>query len=121
MFSFRRLSNLIAGAVLLACYDGFVKYTGTGIPCLFRYIFHVQCPGCGVTHMLLALAKGKMQEAFCSHPVIFCALPFLGWILVKYSGSYVMCRTTVWKKWEQIGMVLFLIALIGFGVFRNIV
>lgn len=71
--------------------------------------------------MLLALARGEIREAFFSHPVIFCALPFLGWILARLSGNYIMCRKTVWKKWEQTGMVLFLVLLTGFAILRNII
>ena len=70
MISFKRLMYVLAVCLCLAGYYEIVKYTGTGIPCLFRYIFHLQCPGCGVTHMLLAVLHGDLKEAFLSHPII---------------------------------------------------
>ncbi len=105
--------------MLLAGYYGFVRHTGIGIPCLFRYIFHLQCPGCGITHMLLFLGRGDFQEAFHSHPVIFVFLPFLGWVIIKSVWNYLFTKKTVWKKWEYAGMLLFLTVLLLFGVIRN--
>lgn len=120
MISFKRLMYVLAVCLCLAGYYEIVKYTGTGIPCLFWYIFHLQCPGCGVTHMLLAVLHGDLKEAFLSHPIIFCFSPFLGWILLKSIGNYLRCTTPVWEKWERSGMALFLAALLLFGMLRNI-
>lgn len=90
----KRLRNILALGLCFAAYCGFVKYTGKGIPCFFRYIFHLRCPGCGITHMLLALAKGDLKGA---------------------------CRSkTIWHKWENCGMLLLVAALVIFGVIRNL-
>ncbi len=120
MIDHRRLGKAGLAALLLAGYYGFVRYTGTGIPCLFRFVFHIKCPGCGITHMMLAMGRGDFSEAFHSHPVIFCFAPFLCWILIKYLAGYLRCRKTVWKKWESAGMLVFLTSLLLFGVLRNI-
>lgn len=106
--------------MLLVGYYGFVRHTGTGIPCLFRYFFHLKCPGCGITHMLLALAKGDFREAFYSNPAVFCFLPFLCWIIIKSLVNYLYVKKTVWKMWETAGMIFFLVILTVFGVVRNI-
>lgn len=106
-------------AVFLAGYYGFVRYTGTGVPCPVRYIFHLQCPGCGITHMLLALGNRDWAGAFYSNPVIFCFLPFLAWVIVKMSVNYLFLKKTIWKKWESAGMLLLLAALLVFGIVRN--
>lgn len=120
MLRFRRFINILAVCLCLIGYYEIVKYTGTGIPCLFRYIFHLQCPGCGVTHMMLAVLQGDLKDAFFSHPVIFCFSPFLGWILLKSIRNYLLCVKPVWKTWERNGMFLFLTVLLLFGVIRNI-
>ena len=83
MIDRRRLGKVGLAAFILVGYYGFVRYTGTGIPCLFRFVFHLKCPGCGITHMLLALGKGDLSGAFHSHPVIFCFGPFLLWLLIN--------------------------------------
>lgn len=120
MIDRRRLEKAGLAALLLAGYYGFVRYTGTGIPCLFRFVFHLECPGCGITHMVMAMAEGDLSGAFLSHPVLFCFLPFLGWICLKSLGNYLYSRRTVWKKWESVGIGLFLTVLLLFGIVRNI-
>ena len=116
----KRLRNILALSLCFVIYYGIIRYTGKGIPCFFRYIFHLQCPGCGITHMFLALAKGDLKEAYQSNPVIFCFSPFLGWILIKSICNYIKCTKTSWHKWENCGMLLLLVALLIFGVIRNI-
>jgi Protein of unknown function (DUF2752) len=54
--------------------------------CLFRHFLGVPCPGCGVTHSLIALEQMQFREAWCSNPAgvplamylafQFCARPF---------------------------------------------
>ena len=116
----RRTLNVCLGAFILAGYYGFVRYTGTGIPCLFRYIFHVKCPGCGVTHKLTAMADGNLLLAFYSHPVLFIFSPFLVWLLGRAIKGYIEGNAVVWKRWENTGMSVFLAVLLMFTVIRNI-
>ncbi len=116
----RRTLNVCLGIFILAGYYGFVQHTGTGIPCLFRYVFHVKCPGCGVTHMLMAMAEGNLLLAFYSHPVLFIFSPFLAWLLGKAVKGYIEGDTVVWKRWESAGMLIFLTVLLMFTVIRNI-
>lgn len=120
MMDHRRLGKVGLAALFFVGYYEFVRRTGMGIPCLFRCVFHLQCPGCGITHMLLAMMRGDFSGAFYSHPVIFCFMPFLGWILVKNFGNYLFSRKTVWKKWESAGMFVFLVVLLLFAVIRNL-
>lgn len=116
----QRLKNILVLVLCLVGYYGIIKYTGKGIPCLFRYIFHLQCPGCGITHMFLALLQGNLKEAYQSNPVVFCFLPFLGWIILKSVRNYIRCTKTTWHKWENYGILLLLIVLVAFGFIRNL-
>jgi hypothetical protein len=36
--------------------------------CLSRRLFHLPCPGCGVTRALFLLAKGRWRAAIALHP-----------------------------------------------------
>ena len=55
--------------MLLFGYYLFMKHTGLGIPCPIRYFFHIQCPGCGISHML---PTGKLQKSFFLPSGHFC-------------------------------------------------
>jgi len=115
----KRVRNMLALCFCLIGYYGIVRYTGRGFPCLFRYIFHLQCPGCGITRMFLALSRGNLRDAYQSNPVVFCFSPFIGWIVLKSARNYIRCTETIWKKWENAGMLLLVAALVVFGAIRN--
>ena len=55
-------------------YGIFVSYTGLAIPCLFRKVTGLLCPGCGVTGMCVALLHLDWRGAFSCHPVLFVLL-----------------------------------------------
>ncbi|MEE2738038.1 MAG: DUF2752 domain-containing protein [Planctomycetota bacterium] len=41
------------------------------IPCLFRTLTGLVCPGCGMTHACLAFARGDFLSAWQDHPFCF--------------------------------------------------
>ena len=44
------------------------------IPCPFKYLTGIDCPGCGFQRSVLALLKGDFMESFSLYPP---AIPFL--------------------------------------------
>ena len=46
MIDHRRLGKVGLAAFILVGYYGFVRYTGTGIPCLFRFVFQIGRASC---------------------------------------------------------------------------
>ncbi|TKC12320.1 DUF2752 domain-containing protein [Pedobacter polaris] len=44
------------------------------IPCPFKYLTHLDCPGCGFQRSVLALFQGNFLESFQLYPP---AIPFL--------------------------------------------
>lgn len=71
-----RLKKLLMNIFLLGMagllYGIFVSYTGLAIPCLFRKVTGLLCPGCGVTGMCVALLHLNWKGAFFCHPVLLC-------------------------------------------------
>ena len=45
------------------------------VPCLWKTIFHFNCPGCGLTHALIKLIAFDFYGAFKVNPLIFIVLP----------------------------------------------
>lgn len=72
-----RLKKLLMNIFLLGMagllYGIFVSYTGLAIPCLFRKVTGLLCPGCGVTGMCVALLHLDWRGAFSCHPGAVCA------------------------------------------------
>lgn len=57
---------LIGPGVLLVVHECF-GINGLGV-CVFRSVFGVECPACGITHSVMALLRGHVGEAFRIHP-----------------------------------------------------
>jgi len=49
---------------------------GLGLPCPFKAIFHIPCPGCGMTRAYLSLLRLDFAAAFAFHPM-FWSVPIL--------------------------------------------
>lgn len=41
------------------------------VPCVFLTLFHVPCPGCGITRAFLSLLKFNFKDAFFYNPGIY--------------------------------------------------
>src|SRR5690242_20302444 len=76
---------LLAGLAGLAGLAVLHLWTPSGDPagaiCLLRRLFHLPCPGCGMTRAFAHLAKGEWRAAFALHPLApLAALELiLGW------------------------------------------
>jgi len=51
--------------------------------CLFKLIFGVRCPGCGMTRAVSAMMHGDVTAAFAYNRLIVIAFPILCWIYGK--------------------------------------
>ena len=63
-----RWINLLFGSVLIGtCL--LAQTDQTGPPCLFKALFHVPCPGCGLTRSFKAIWRGNPGLALRYHPL----------------------------------------------------
>ena len=47
------------------------------IPCPIRTVFGIRCPGCGMTHALVALLRGDIRRAVRFNPFVLVLVPLL--------------------------------------------
>lgn len=119
-----RLLRVLRSCALLftagSLYALFVARTGLAVPCLFRRITGLKCPGCGVTQMCVALLRLDVTAAFWSNPMLFVLAPVLAVIFVRYLTGYV--RNGTWKMSRAETGLLYVSAglLIAFAVVRNL-
>lgn len=93
-------------------------FTHLGIPCPFRTITGWLCPGCGITHMLIALIQLDFHTAYLENPFLLLTLPFIiGQIIYQ---RYLQLTKQVNPRWNQVLLWLYVIALIIFGILRNL-
>lgn len=95
-----------------------LNFTHLGIPCPFRTITGWLCPGCGITHMLIALIHLDFHTAYLENPFLLLTFPFLiGEIIYQ---RYLQLTKQVNPQWNQVLLWLYVIALIIFGILRNL-
>ena len=90
------------------------------VPCLFRTLTGLVCPGCGMTHACLAFARGDFQSAWQDHPFCF--------LLIGLAGLWAIApgfSDRIWLRLSGVLRLLLLVSLItgvlGLWVFRLLV
>ena len=56
---------------------GYLISSVTGIGCIWKHFFGIQCPGCGFTRSILCALRFDFERAFHFHPM-FWSFPFMG-------------------------------------------
>lgn len=118
-----RAKKVIIGALVLlaagALYVLFIHFTHWNIPCVFRLITGLKCPGCGVTGVCWSLLHRDFKAAFRANPAIFCLLPLM--VLTASRLIYLYIRYGKRRdKTTQIAVYFIIAVLLIFGVLRNI-
>lgn len=110
------LEVLIAGMIYLAV----ISFTSLRIPCVFHAVTGYQCPGCGVTRMVYALAHLDLKAAFAANPFVLCLLPFMIPYAVYRSRKYIDGNGDRYSPIETVILALLLAGAILFGILRNL-
>lgn len=118
----RLKSTLIKYGVIFGialAYLIFVLCTGLGIPCVFHAITKLECPGCGVTRMLISIVKLDFVSAFWYNPFLFVTGPFLIAYLIACELKFIKHGNRNMGKWQIFMYVELALALL-YGILRNI-
>lgn len=116
----RRVLLIWGGLGLLGLVYAWIVSRFGGIPCIYRTVTGLRCPGCGVTHMCLSLLRGDLAGAFRANAAVLCLLPVLTWLLVHQSVRYVKQGTLRLLPWEEKLTWAMAAVLLLFGVARNL-
>ncbi len=95
------------------------EWTGFSIPCPFWTIFHLYCPGCGVSRMCIHLFHGEIYEAFSSNCVIFCLLPITLADAMFHAYRYIRYGYGRFNRVERVAVWVIIGILVMFGIVRN--
>lgn len=117
----RLLTGLLGMAAVGAGYTLWVNLTHLSIPCPFHAITGLQCPGCGVTRMCLALLRLDVSGAWKANAVLLVLLPFLGLLLAYRGVVYVHRGSCHTAAWENILLYTMIVVLLIWGIVRNVI
>ena len=107
----RTLALVLAAGALYAALA--VRFGG--LPCPFRLVTGLQCPGCGVTTLLLCLLRGDWQGAWAANPFLLATSPLLAAILWRFWWQ----DTRPGRLWHLLAAG-YIAGLLLFGILRNI-
>ena len=93
---FWKLPLLLGAAAFLGV------WTAYGLPCLFRRLTGLPCPGCGMGRAWLQVLELNLPGAFACHPM-FWAVPVLG---VFFLYDFAPFRKERWNVLLLVGIAL---------------
>ena len=111
---------IIYGAILGAgvLYAFLILHTPFRIPCLFREVTGLQCPGCGTSRMALTLMRFDIPAAFAYNPVAFFSFP--AWFLISICAF--VGRPKALRNSKNLLRILYIniVVYMIFAIFRNL-
>ena len=93
---------------------------GLGVPCLFHAATGLDCPGCGVTRMLGALAAGDLAAAWRSNPALLLLSPLLALLALRLAAGWLRTGALRPSRSQCLLLAGCAAALLAFGVLRNL-
>ena len=124
MKDFQKRNLKISGALLIAglLYYAFIRLTGFYVPCIFRLITGLKCPGCGVSTMCVALLQLDFEGAYTANPFLLITSPFVAFEII-YTFFVAGPDTLQRGRFHRVNNILLYIyaaLLIIWGIYRNI-
>lgn len=114
-YLFRRIFPFF---VLGIIYLIWLRMTHLYIPCIFHSLTGLKCPGCGISNMCVHISKFNFLQGFKDNPFIFITGPLI--ILEIIYFEFLRYHKKTLPLWNNICIILYCVALIIFGVLRNI-
>ncbi|MDC7293521.1 MULTISPECIES: DUF2752 domain-containing protein [unclassified Butyrivibrio] len=106
---------LILFIIYVVVFTGF----GIGLPCIFRTITGLKCPGCGMSHALAAMVHGDFGEAAGENVLSVSLLPVLVVFFIFRFIRYINKGKEDFRIWEIVFLVACLLVCVAFFVLRN--
>lgn len=122
MSMLQKLKKLGISAMVLAA--GFAYYLAArfffAVPCMFRTLTGFKCPGCGITHMLVAELQLNFAQAYTANPALYLLQPVVGYFIGKMYTCWFFDKRCRWSRTENASLYVVAAILVVFGIIRNI-
>ena len=105
--------------VLVVIYALIFNITGFGIPCVFRVVTGLKCPGCGMTHALGAMLQGDFRAAAGYNILSVTLVPILGIYFLLKVVQYVRKGEQEFKILEVVFLLMCAILCLCYFFIRN--
>lgn len=115
-----RIRNVMILILTGMVYAGIVIRFHVGIPCMFHVITGLQCPGCGITHMLIYMAEHDFKSAYESNQMVFVLQPVIYYLVLKNVIVYIKGDPVRHHKFDNFLVYSAIVMILVFSVIRNI-
>lgn len=116
----KKLILILLGLIILLLYLIIGSKFHIFIECPIYKHFHVYCPGCGLTRMLLSILKLDLYQAFRYNPLVFIMTPFIIFFAVEKMYSEYKNKKSIYKSVPNYIWYVVIVILIVYAVLRNI-
>lgn len=111
-----------AAILCVGCaYAVFCSLTHWGIPCPFHLVTGLNCPGCGVSRMLLSLLRLDLRAAFGYNAALLCLLPVFLLLFLAHARRYVRDGSYSLGRFGRGTELVLAFALVLWGLVRNLI
>ena len=110
-------------AILLTIGIGYLLFTrivGWGIPCAFRSVTGLYCPGCGISRMFIALSRLDFGAALRYNALVLVMLLPAILFGLRHWLRYIKTGKSDTDKLENVLLLLCGILTIAFWILRNL-
>ena len=118
-----RLKSTLKALLIVVCagiaYITVFRMTGTGMPCLFRSVTRLLCPGCGMSHALAAVSSGHFQQAMEYNVLSLTLFPVMLLYFGYHEYRYVKTGDTRITRPERVFLALCALICIFYFLIRN--
>ncbi len=83
------------------------------LPCLFKKVFGIECPGCGFQRSIIALLKGNIAESFTNYPALFVIIAFFIFLIVEKKVSFTFSTLIT-----QVGIAAIFITILANYIYK---
>lgn len=104
------LKRVVIISIIILSYVVFLKLLG--MTCIFKNMFGVSCPGCGMTRACISALTFNFKQAFYYHPLWIALIPTVLLLIYFYLKEH--------KKLFKITIIISLCLLIGVYIIRLI-
>ena len=120
----RLLRVIVIWCAVLAAgmgYGLFCVRTGLGIPCVLHEVTGLDCPGCGISRAILALARLDVAAAFGYNLIWPLIVGYFLWIGIGGSAAYIKRGELCYLPGKTWMHAVILSVVVAYGVVRNFV
>ncbi len=115
----KRLYITIALLLLGLIYYLFIQIFGFALPCIFNLVTTLDCPGCGISAVAVAVLQGDYFAAFKANMGLLVIMPLLVPTLLICWLDWIFGKKKIGHLLE-LALLFCLVWLLAWGICRNI-